>query len=102
MIRGTTPTLKFKVNNESVDFTAADNVYVTFSQGRTQLTKMGGELTILPQEVDVVLSQEESLMFNTSTRVDIQINWIYNNGKRASTQIVSVDFGRQLIDKVLS
>jgi hypothetical protein len=101
MIRGTTPTFKFKVNSESVDFTKADNVYVTFSQGTTSLTKMGGELTLLPNEVDVYLTQEETLGFATSC-VDVQINWTYDTNKRASTQIASVNIGRNLINEVLS
>ena len=101
MIRGTTPTFKLKISDASVDLTEANNVYASFSQDNVKIIKTGNDLVITAQEVDVYLSQEESLKFNVGT-LDIQLNWTYESGKRAGTNIVSVVVKRNLIGKVLS
>ena len=99
MVRGTTPTFKLILNDDTVDLTTATKVYVTFSQNGIKLTK-SEDLEILEKEVDVYLSQEETLAFVLSS-VEIQINWIYGDGKRACTNIVRVPVGRNLINEVL-
>lgn len=99
MVRGTTPTFKLILNDDTVDLTTATKVYVTFSQNGIKLTK-SEDLEILEKEVDVFLSQEETLAFVLSS-VEIQINWIYGDGKRACTNIVRVPVGRNLISEVL-
>lgn len=99
MVRGTTPTFKLILNDDTVDLTTATKVYVTFSQNGIKLTK-SEDLEILEKEVDVYLSQEETLAFVLSS-VEIQINWIYGDGKRACTNIVRVPVGRNLISEVL-
>ncbi len=99
MVRGTTPTFKLILNDDTVDLTAATKVYVTFSQTGIKLTK-SEDLDVYEKEVDVYLSQEETLAFVLRS-VDIQINWIYDDGKRACTNIVKASVGRNLINEVL-
>lgn len=100
MIRGTTPTFQLKINDESVDLTTADNVYVTFAYMKWSLTKTGDDLDVYAQEVDVYLSQTETLSFPKAS-VDVQINWTFDNGKRACTTIASVKVTKNLIERVL-
>lgn len=100
MIRGTTPTFKLKISDENVDLTQVTNVYATFSQAGKVITKTGDDLEVLANEVDVYLSQEETLSFKFST-LEIQLNWTYEDQKRASTKIAKVSIGRNLINEVI-
>ena len=100
MIRGTTPTFKLTLTDTSVDLTQAQNVYASFSQANVKIVKTGEDLDVMPQEVDVYLTQEESLRFTTGT-LNIQLNWTYAGGQRACTNIINVDVGTNLIGKVL-
>ena len=43
MIRGTTPTFKLMLNDETVDLTQAVNVYATFKQKNNETTKTGAD-----------------------------------------------------------
>lgn len=100
MIRGTTPTFILTLNDENVDLTLAENVYVTFSQAWTILTKTGDDLDISKKQISVYLTQEETLSFVFST-LEIQVNWTYSDGQRASSEIKRVSLNRNLINEVL-
>lgn len=100
MIRGTTPTFQLKLKDDSIDLTAAENVYATFKQGSKIVTKTGEDIVVNPHRVDVYFSQEETLKFRTG-RLEIQLNWTYNDGSRACTKIVSKSVNRNLIERVL-
>lgn len=100
MIRGTTPTFVLTLEDENVDLTLAENVYVTFSQLPLVITKTGDDLEVSKNEVDVYLSQEETLSFVAST-LEIQVNWTYSEGKRASSDIARIHLERNLINEVL-
>lgn len=96
MIRGTTPTFKLLLNDEEVDLTAAANIYATFKQGTVLITKTGEDLTVTEHEVDVYLNQEESLKFKEGDVLEVQLNWTYSDGKRACSNIIRVNVGRNL------
>lgn len=100
MIRGTTPTFELRINDESVDLTDADNVYVTFADNGWSLTKTGEDLEVSANEVDVYLSQEETLSFPKGN-IDVQINWTYDDGKRACTTIAIIKVTKNLLERVL-
>ena len=100
MIRGTTPTFKLRLKDTSIDLTKADNIYVSFSQKSVRLMKSGEDLEVNGNEVDVYLTQEESLKF-VDGEVEIQINWTYDDGSRACTNIVSINVSKNLIGRVL-
>lgn len=99
MIRGTTPTFQLKLNGD-VDLTEADNVYATFEQGCYSTTKTGDDIEVSEDQVDVYFDQSESLKFRQGF-VDIQLNWTFDNGKRACSNIVKISVGKNLIGKVL-
>lgn len=102
MYKGTTPTFTLTLPEE-VDLTTAQNVYVTFEKGKKELRKTGDDLVVTAHQVEVYLSQEETLSF-PSGNVDLQLNWTYQDGgmiKRAASNIVSVSMKTNLEDRVL-
>lgn len=105
MIRGTTPTFKLIINDQSVDLTQASNVYATFKQNSVTITKTGEDLEVSANEVDVYLSQEESLSFTSNSfgvcEIKCQLNWTYTGGMRASTKIVKIPLTENLVNEVL-
>lgn len=98
--RGTTPTFTLDFSLWDVDFTQAENVYVTFS-GRRTLTKTGAELEIATKQISVYLSQAETLAFKEGEQISIQANWTFAGGRRCSSEVVPFVFSRQLLDKVV-
>lgn len=104
MYRGTTPTYSF-IMPEGVDLTLAQNVYVTFAnvKDRVIFTKTGADLEVTASQVDVYLTQEETLSFPQGD-VRVQLNWTYDQGgrtKRACSQKMTISTERNLIDRVL-
>lgn len=102
MYKGTTPTFTLTLPEE-VDLTTAQNVYVTFEKGKKELRKTGDDLVVTAHQVEVYLSQEETLSF-PSGDVALQLNWTYQDGgmiKRAASNIVSVSMKTNLEDRVL-
>ena len=97
--RGVTPTFTLTFTDENLDLTAADHVYVTFKGGVT-ITKADSELTIAAKQIDVYLSQEETLAFK-QRQVSIQVNWTYANGSRSASEVVGYSFSDNLLDKVV-
>ena len=103
MYRGTTPTYSF-IMPQGVDLTQADNVYVTFGalKGCTIFTKTGADLDVTETQVDVYLTQEETLAF--PEYVKVQLNWTYQEDgrtKRACSQQITISTERNLIDRVI-
>lgn len=101
--RGTTPTFTLSFEEGSVDLTEAANVYVTFRYGIQRnrvLTKTGEDLDVTENTIDVYLNQEETLAFEVGN-VEIQVNWTYTGGGRASSEVVSYAITKQLLNEVL-
>lgn len=96
--RGTTPTFTFTFTEEDLDLTEASHVYVTFSQGLRVLTKTGESLEVEEKSISVYLSQRETLMFNGL--VEAQANWTAS-GSRVASNVVTIDFSKQLLNKVV-
>lgn len=100
MIRGTTPTFQLTLNDDQIDLTQVDNVYATFEQGCYSITKTGDEIEVNENQVDVYFNQRESLEFKQGY-VDIQLNWTFDNGKRACSNIVRIMVGKNLVGCIL-
>lgn len=104
VMKGTTPTFTLTLP-EDIDLNAADNVYVTLSymnSGREIFTKESEDLVIDGNVIDVFLTQEETLSFPSAAM--LQVNWTYNDAgvnKRASSEIVSIDFTNNLLSRVV-
>lgn len=98
MVRGTTPT--FILTLEDADLTDS-NVYVTFKQDEKTLTKEGEDLVIEGNVINVFLSQAETLRF-ASGNLYIQVNWTFDHGKRACSEIAMVRVDANLLNGVLA
>lgn len=108
MIRGTTPTFQLIVVDDTLDLTQAANVYATFNQNETEITKTGEDLTITctagetgnTNQVNVFLDQAETLSFKVG-EIYCQLNWTYANGERACSNIIRIKVGNNLIESVI-
>ena len=100
MIRGTTPTFELTIESKEIDLTQMTNVYATFEQNGCKLTKTGNDIDVSAQQVDVYLSQAETLKFAKGD-IHVQLNWTFNDGHRACSEIAMVKIGDNLEDRVL-
>lgn len=116
--RGTTPTLILTSDNQLVDWTVADHIYVTFYQKSEKssrsgrcchdsddlspvLTKTEEDVDISSQSIAVFMSQEDTLRFEAGKEIYIQVNWTYGDGQRGATQLARIKLGTNLIGRVL-
>lgn len=99
-IQGTTPTFTLVLESETIDLTACENVYATFKQGGTIITKTGDEIDVSAQSVGVYLSQADTLSFSNGV-VFVQLNWTYADGSRGASKKASVDWDSNLLKEVL-
>ena len=100
-MQGLTPTFTFTFPADTVDFSEASNIYVTFEQGRKKLTKSGEDVAFSTNELSVYLSQADTLQFNDGP-VLIQANWTYAGGQRGASKPKSVTWDRNLLPEVLA
>lgn len=96
--RATTPTFTLTFTEEALDLTQATNVYVTFEQDEVNFTKT--DLDVAEKQVDVYLSQEDTLRFKVGA-VNIQVNWTMANGRRACSDVKQVEITKQLLRQVI-
>jgi len=106
LVHYTTPEFTFVIDNDSVDLSAAENVYVTFKQNHSLVTKTGDDLSIEGgKTIKVWFSQEESAYFIPGP-VSIQINWTFLGGdgklQRVSTGIRQVKITQNLLARVVA
>ena len=97
--RGVTPTFTLTFPQQ-IDLTLAQSVYVTFQSGNTKITKSGEDLVVAATTIGVFLNQQETLAFSIGN-VDIQANWISQDGKRLASEISTIKMTRQLLDEVI-
>lgn len=103
MTRGTTPTYTFELEDDSIDLGLAENVYVTFRQGRRTLRKTGEDITVSGNTVQASLTQAESLDFFAGQEpVFAQLNWVYDDGTRSASEMVRLRVCDNLEPEVLS
>ena len=100
MVRGTTPTFVLTISDNTIDLTEALNVYVTFKQNSTVINKKGEDIVVTAHQVDVYLSQKETLKFVEGS-LEIQLNWTYMDGRRACSVIKTIDVEKNLIGSEL-
>lgn len=96
----TTPTFTLIFEDENLDLTAAQNVYVTFKSGKAEITKRTYDLSISEKEIGVYLTQSETGKFQTG-RVEIQANWTSGNGSRCASNVAVYDVTEQLLKRVV-
>lgn len=103
--RGTTPTYRLILQDTTIDLAEANDVYVTFADGKYNkiIEKTGADLYIDGNVVEIFLTQEETLKLPAGELL-VQINWTYNEGgvvKRAASQIVRTTSARNLKNEVI-
>lgn len=103
--RGTTPTYRLILQDTTIDLAEANDVYVTFADGKYNkiIEKTGSDLYIDGNTVEIFLTQEETLKL-PSGEILVQINWTYQEGttiKRAASQIVRTTSARNLKNEVI-
>ena len=102
--KATTPTFKLTFP-DSVDFSTASSIYVTFSDDKEKklLEKTGASLSIDENVIEVFLTQQETLAFPTGS-VLVQVNWTYQEGtvtKRPASTKARIDFKKNLKNEVI-
>ena len=97
MIQWTTPTHRHIVRG--VDLSAYD-VYVSYKQGRNELSVPAHEVTYDGSDttVTVDLSQRQTGSFKAGT-VKVQINWVTPDQKRDAVLVKSVEVDENLMAK---
>lgn len=103
-LKGTTPTFILTVP-DTVDLTEATNVYASFglSTDAELLRKTGDDISVSEHQVDVYLSQEETLALPTG-KILVQLNWTYQQGAnvlRDATEPAAILFKPNMINEVL-
>lgn len=99
MRRGTTPTHIFETD---IDLTSAEVVYITYKQttGET-LTKEKSDIAIEEDKLTIKLTQEETLAFQTTGRVSIQIRARFPDGSAIASNIIQTTADEILRDGVI-
>ena len=100
MVQATTPTFVLTLPN-TVDLTEAERVIFTLIQKPNVITKEGADLEITAHTVSVYLTQSDTVGFIEGT-AKIQLNWLYPNGTRACSNIVTVPVSPNLLPEVIS
>lgn len=100
MIRATTPTIIMTLPDE-VDLTTVDKLVFTLKQGSNEINKYNQDISIDGQKVSVWLSQQETLNLEEGV-AKMQLNWTYNDGSRAASNIVLIDVTPNLLAEVIT
>ena len=99
MRRGTTPTNIF---NTDVSLLGCNVLFITYKQNdMTVVEKSIEDCTIEEDKVTVALTQEETLAFNDTIPVNIQIRVGFPDGSRLASNIVRAPAGRILKQGVI-
>lgn len=96
----TTPTLTMTFADDELDLTAASGVYVTLKQNNVEVTKTGTDIAVAPKQVEVALSQADTIQF-VEGLVNVQVNWIFPDGKRACSDVKAFQMSKQLLKAVI-
>ena len=99
MTQATTPTFILTIP-DSVDLTVIKNIYFTLKQGIYTIQKSGQDLQIEGNTISVYLNQDDTVKLKTGD-AKLQLNWTYEDGSRACSNIVQVPINENLIKEVL-
>lgn len=80
------------------------DVYLTFKQGSEKLTLSGDNIEVTDDGDDTLitftLDQEQTGSFDESRSLEIEVNWMVN-GKRRATSISGIEIKRNLLNEVI-
>ena len=84
--RGTTPTHTFTVD---VDLTDAEVIFITYEQNdKTVIEKTKEDLTITAEQIELTLSQKDTLALDLKTNVEMQIRAKFGDGSAVASEIM--------------
>lgn len=98
MYRGTTPTIQWNINNDNLDFSEIEQIWMTFKDSSgNKITKDIKEISIDPDEKTITyeFSQEETLKIHTGI-VETQLRVLLINGAALATEIKEFEMDRVL------
>ncbi len=99
MIRGTTPTHTFTF---SVDPSEIKEFVITYVQNdKIVLEKRMSDCTINDGKIEVMLTQEETLLFEHGVMVEMQAKALLNSGLTVASNILGTTVSRVLNEEVL-
>lgn len=99
MIQGTTPTHQFTI---PMDASSVDKVRVTYAQkDQVLLVKENEDCSIDGNVIEVKLSQEETLLFDEFSSVQIQVRVLTTGGDALASDLIRVPCGAVLDKEVL-
>lgn len=87
-MQGLTPTIIVRVP-QTIDLTEASNHYVSIKQNDCLVLKKSEGFIVEQHEVEIYLTQEETLRFRTGT-IFLQLNWTYATGQRGATRWIGI------------
>lgn len=99
--RGTTQDIRITVRG--VDLSDCE-VFVTFKQDTLSLTKhdtLSIEYAEGKTQILLTLAQEETLKFKENREGEVQLRWLFGNGKAGKTKTKPFTVGKVLYDAVL-
>lgn len=98
MIQGTTPTHKFNI---PMDASIIKSVRITYAQqGKVLLTKESEDCHINGNVIELKLTQEETLLFDEFSSVQIQVRVLTAGGDALASELIRVPCGA-ILDKVV-
>ena len=99
--RGTTQDIRITVRG--VDLSECE-VFVTFKQDLLTLTKhdsLSMSYSDNKTQILLTLTQEETLKFKDNRDGEVQLRWLFGNGKAGKTKTKPFNVGKVLYDAVL-
>lgn len=95
LYRGSTPTLTFKL---SIETSALTVVSIAFAQNNAVVLEKGlADCTVGDDTLSLTLTEDETLLFDSSQNMELQIRCACGDGRLCS-KIVTVSVGRILKD----
>lgn len=94
-VRGTTPTIRFKLPFLTSEIS---KIEVYFGQPNLLVTKTTEDCTLDGKIVSVMLSQEDTLMFNSDLPLSMQLRFVFTNGSVGASKVIESEVERILKD----
>lgn len=101
MIRGTTPTLKFKIPYKA---DLIEDGYITFSRkGKIfkDISFSDERVSIQDKFILITFSQEDTLEFNSRAMYSVQLRILLKGGKAVASNIIAIGIGSILKNGVI-
>lgn len=106
IIRGSTETLTVEIEAENFTLPTTDRIIATISSGTYTLDKTGDDLSVVDGNIEIKLTQAESLRLREGVEAELQVNFLVpsigGDDVRIPTETVKFSVGKQLHPKVIS